>query len=415
MPETKDSKLQEDNVQDKALSIEQMLSYARDLAEVFQAERAKREALESVNSKLKKEISERKKTQQQLIESEERYRTLFEDSRDAIYVTDGRGRFLDVNRSFLELFECTRAELIGNKGEMFVSPGIWQEFQGELRKNGSVKDHEVRFRRKDGSIIHCLVSAALHKTNDGSILRCQGIVHDITAYKLSQELLQNAKKMDALSNLAGTIAHEIRNPMAISSSAAQLLMDDDLSEDFRRDCAKKIVSGIQRASVIIENLLTFARPATEFGMAALDIVSLVRQSEKAISNQAKSQNVQVNFTFHPQPLYVNGNASLLLQAFTNLFMSAFGAMEETGGGTLSINVEPSAADALIVISDTGHEISGEHMERMFDPFLSNSHSAKGNVLGLSISYSVIRLHSGDIRVTSTADKGTTFMVTIPLL
>ena len=96
-------------------------------------------------------------------------------------------------------------------------------------------------------------------------------------------------------------------------------------------------------------------------------------------------------------------------------MNAFAAMKETGEGTLSTSVETNGTDALIVISDTGHGISDEHVEKVFDPFFSNSPFGKGTGLGLSISYSVIKLHSGTIRVTSTEGKGTTFTVTVPLV
>jgi PAS domain S-box-containing protein len=403
--------LQEDKKPDKALSAEQLLSYARDLAEVFQAERARREALEQANVKLEAEIFQREKAQEQLMESEERYRTLFEDSRDAICIADERGRFIDVNRSFLDLFDCTRVEVLGNTGRMFVNREAWKKFQKELYEKGSVKDHEMRLCKKDGALMDCLVTAVLSKARGGKILRCQGMVRDVTEYKLSQQLLQNAKKMDALSSLAGGIAHEIRNPLAISSSAAQLLMDDDVSEAFRKNCAKKIVSGIQRASVIVENLLTFARPESEFGMMPLDLVSLVRESERLISQPARDQGVRLTFEFHPQPLFVNGNAALLMQALMNLFMNSFAAMRENGG-TLGASVEANASEALIVVSDTGHGILDEHIEQIFDPFFSPW--GKGTGLGLSISYSIVKLHSGTIRVASTPGRGTTFTVSIPL-
>lgn len=414
MPDIKDQFYPEEIVSDKALSKEQLLSYARDLAEIFQAERARREALEAANARLETEIAERKKAQEQLMESEERYRSLFEDSRDAIYITDEKGRFTDVNTSFLSLFNCTKKDVVGKTGEIFVNIDEWGEFQTELQEKGSVKDREIKLYKKGGATMECLVTATLHRVQDGRIVKAHGIVRDITSYKISQELMQNAKKMDALSNLAGGVAHEIRNPLAISSSAAQLLMDDDVSEAFRKDCAKKIVSGIQRASMIIENLLTFAKPVTDCGMTDLDIVSLLHELELSIADQAKSLQVQLYFTLYPELLRIRGNSSLLMQAIMNLFMNAFAAMRETGG-TLSTSVSKNGANAVIEVSDTGHGIPDQYLEKVFDPFFSKSSWEKGTGLGLSICYSIVKLHLGTIRVSSDSAKGTTFTIELPLV
>ncbi|AFM27547.1 two-component system sensor histidine kinase NtrB [Desulfomonile tiedjei] len=413
MPDIKDRSDPKEIVPDKALSMEQLLSYARDLAEVFQEERARREALEAANAKLEIEIAERKKAQEQLMESEERYRSLFEDSRDPIYITDGHGNFTDVNSSFLALFDCMKEDVVGMTGEIFLNAHKWREFQIELLEHGSVKNREMTLYKKGGASMECLLTATLHRAQDGQIVKAQGIIHDITSYKLSQEQMQNARKMDALSNLAGGVAHEIRNPLAISSSAAQLLMDDNVSEAFRKDCAKKIVSGIQRASVIIENLLTFARPVTDCGMTDVDIVWLLRELETSISDQAKSHRVQLHFVLHPSPLHVKGNASLLTQAILNLFMNSFAAMRENGG-TLSVHVNKSGANAIVEVADTGHGIKDQHLEKVFDPFFSESSWGKGTGLGLSISYSIVKLHMGDIRVCSDLAKGTMFTIEIPL-
>ncbi len=413
MSDIKALSVSDEKLADKALSTEQLLSYARDLAEVFQAERAKREALEAAKRELEIEISERERTQEQLAESEERYRTLFEESRDAIYIADGEGRFIDVNPSFLELFACTKPDVVGGGPVTFVNPVMWQEFQKEVEARGSVKDHAVRWHKKDGTVMECLVSATLLRAEDGSISRRQGIIRDVTELKLTQEVLQHAKKMDALSNLAGGIAHEIRNPLAISSSAAQFLMDDDVPEALRKDCARKIVLGIQRASVIIENLLTLAKPSSEFEMTVLDLVALVRELEKSILNHARDQGVELVFAYHPEALVVNGNPSLLKQALMNLFMNAFSAMKDIGG-TLTTRVEKNGKCASVVVSDTGHGILHEHLDKVFDPFFTKSPGGKGAGLGLSTSYSIVKQHSGHIRVSSTPGKGSTFTVSLPL-
>lgn len=413
MSHIKPLSVQDDEIIDKALSAQQLLSYARDLAEVVQAERARREALEAANEKLEKEISEREKAQELLTKSEKKYRTLFEESRDAIYMADSEGRFIDVNPSFLELFACTKAEVLGQPPGNFVDPLVWKKFQREVEERGSVKDHAMQLHKNDGTVLECLITATLRRAEDGSILGRQGMVRDVTAQRLSQEVVQHAKKMDALSNLAGGIAHEIRNPLAISSSAAQLLMDDDVPESFRKDCARKIVTGIQRASVIIENLLALARPLNDFEMTALNLVSLVRQSEKSIVNQAREQGVELVFTLHPEPLVVNGNASLLMQALINLFTNAFAAMKHDGG-TLTACVERNGVNASIIVSDTGHGILDEHLDKVFDPFFTRSTGGKGAGLGLSTSYSIVKQHSGNIRVCSTPGRGSTFTVTLPL-
>jgi len=404
---------QEKVVPDKAFSAEQLIRYARDLAEVVQGERARRKALEEANKKLQEEIFQRKKAQEELIDSEERYRSLFEDSRDPIYITDGEDRFVDVNESFLELFGWTKAEVVGNKFGPLVDPLISPKFWREIEEKGSVRNLEIQLHKKDGASMWCVITATISRGKDGRILRHQGIIRDVTEQKLSYELVQHAKKMEALSKLAGGIAHEIRNPLAISSSAAQLLADDEVTEAFRKQCATKIVSGIERASVIVENLLMLVRPLKEIDMMALDLVSLVRESEKSVVCRSKGQGVQLVFRYHPEPLVVKGSASLLMQVLVNLLLNALAAMKDKGE-TLSASVEKGAEDALIVISDTGRGIPTEHLDKVFDPFFTGSRRDSGRGLGLSISYSIVKQHSGDIRVTSAPGRGTTFTVSIPL-
>jgi PAS domain S-box-containing protein len=413
MNETREAPAPTAIMSDKALSTEQLLRYAQDLAEVNEAERARSKELEETNRRLAQEILERKSVQEKLAESEERYRDLFESSRDAIYITDSKGRFIDVNSAFLELFHYTRVEILGRSALGLVERSVAQEFLSELQMNGSAKDYEMRMRKNDGIIMDCLVTSTLRRAEDGMVLGSQGIVRDITEQKISQSLLSHARKMEALSNLAGGIAHEVRNPLAISSSAAQLLMDDDVPKTVRRNCAQKIVTGIQRASVIIENLLAFARPLADFEVTAVDLVALARCSKRMVADHAKDQMVEVVFKLPTEPVFVQGNQALLMQAIMNLYVNGLSAMQETGG-TLITEVEKIGTDAVITITDTGRGIADQDLDKIFDPFFTNSPGGTGIGLGLSISYSIIQGHSGTIRVVSALGRGTTFTVTIPL-
>src|SRR5688572_17140718 len=125
---------------------------------------------------------------------EQRYRSLFEESRDAVYITARDGRFLDVNRSFLEMFGFTREELLRkNAADLYVDPGARQRFQHEVELRNAVRDYEVRFRRRDGSVIHALLSAAACRNESGQVLWYQGIIHDFSAQKEAEDALARSE------------------------------------------------------------------------------------------------------------------------------------------------------------------------------------------------------------------------------
>ena len=124
-------------------------------------------------------------------ESEERYRTLFQDSKDAIYVTTQEGDFVDINQSTLDLLGYTREEMLQlNAGDIYAVASDRQTFQQEIEKLGSVKDYDVKFRRMDGTELDCLLTATIRKLSDGSILGYQGIIRDITELKRAGEKIR---------------------------------------------------------------------------------------------------------------------------------------------------------------------------------------------------------------------------------
>lgn len=135
------------------------------------------------------------KMEKQLKRSEEKYRTLFEESRDAVYITTRDGRALDVNQSFLDLFGYFREEIMGEGiKHIYVAERDRESFQENIERAGSVKDYETRYRRKDGTEIDCLETASVRRAEDGTIIGYQGIIRDITERKQAEEALRRSEE-----------------------------------------------------------------------------------------------------------------------------------------------------------------------------------------------------------------------------
>lgn len=191
------------------------------------------------------DISERRRAEEALRESEERYRSLFEDSRDAVCITTRQGRMVDVNESFLTMFEVNREDLADiNMADLYTHPGAASRFQAEIEEQGSVRDYEVQLCKTDGTPVEALISATLWRDADSSVLGYRGIIRDVTERKRAQEQLQQSYltltsalrgTVDALAALAETrdpytAGHQQRVARLASAIALEMGLSDDVVE-----------------------------------------------------------------------------------------------------------------------------------------------------------------------------------------
>jgi len=213
--------------------------------------------------------------------------------------------------------------------------------------------------------------------------------------------------------MAGGIAHEIRNPLAVCGSAAQFIMEEDVTPEFRQECAQKIHTGIQRASMIIENLLRFARPSVKPDIKEIDLTRLIEETLSLVTNQARIQKIELRAQRPSETILISGMEALLQQAFMNLLLNAIKAMPDGGG--LGIALGQADGEAWVSISDTGQGIAPGDLNNIFDPFYTTAPAGQGTGLGLSICYSIIKQHIGTITVDSEEGKGSNFTVRLPIL
>jgi len=153
------------------------------------------EALKQRVDELERESLYRKQTQKKMRENEERYHTLFENSRDAIVITTREGEIVDINKAALELFGYTEEEIMGvSFREFYVHPEDPQRFQQTIEQKGSVLDYEVDLLKKDGTKISCLLSVTVRLTGDGAVLEYQGIIRDVSRRKRYEDAILRSKE-----------------------------------------------------------------------------------------------------------------------------------------------------------------------------------------------------------------------------
>jgi PAS domain S-box-containing protein len=276
---------------------------------------------------------------------------------------------------------------------------------------GSALEVEYALVTRSGARIPVSWAFSPMKDDLGRMAGVVAVGRDLTERrKLEQQLLQS-QKLAALGVMAGGIAHEIRTPLAIASSAAQFLMEPDITEEFRQECAEKVHLGIHRVSGIIENLLRFAHPSSKPAMAEFDLLKSLREAIALIANQARIQKVEIAWHLPEGQLRLCGIAGLIEQVFLNLFLNALTAMP--GGGRLTVSGSRSPATVTVRVSDTGCGIAEADIYNIFDPFYTTAQVGKGTGLGLSVCYSIVADHGGSIEVESIPNQGSTFTVQLP--
>ncbi len=355
--------------------------------------------------------------------SEEVYRverhlaSVIESASDIVLSTDAQGNILTWNPAAEKISGYTFSEV---KGQSFFDYCISNKkaeskalFSSIMNTENNSRMVEGNMVSRDGTTVQMVWVLSPMKDNYARTAGVVAVGRDLTEQrKLEMQLLQS-QKLNALGVMAGGIAHEIRNPLAIVSSCAQFLMEDDITQEFRCECAKNIHTFIQRASTIIENLLRFARAPLKTDMTNEDLILVLRETLALVANQAKIQKIELSTDFLSEAALVSGNSGLLQQMFMNLFLNAINAMPE--GGELGVTLKRTGREFLITIVDTGHGIPKAEIDRIFDPFYTTSPVGKGTGLGLSICYSIIKQHFGSIEVESAEGRGSTFTVRLPAL
>jgi PAS domain S-box-containing protein len=364
---------------------------------------------------LMNDVTEQVRLGEEVRRVERHLASIVEGASDLILSTDKAGKILTWNTAAEILLGYSAAEVLGRGFAEFCADDYQEEIQGILAdvdtKNAfQLKECPLKTRQAAFLLISWVFSPLLD--HSGQTAGVVAVGRDLTERRKFETELIQSQKMAALGVMAGGIAHEIRNPLAICSSSAQFLSDEvDMTPEFIRECAENIRRGIQRASSIIENLLRYSHPEATHQMSPVNLMALLQETLNLVAQHAKLNKVETKVSFDKAIIMVRGTATMLQQVFVNLFLNAINAMPS--GGMLHVDVRSAADNVEIRVSDTGCGIRKENIQKIFDPFYTTSIVGSGTGLGLAICYSAVKQHDGTIEVASIEGEGSTFTVKLP--
>jgi PAS domain S-box-containing protein len=380
---------------------------------------------------ISRDITGRKRFERELKASEEKYRSLIENANDAIISANEEGEVVGFNKKAEEIFGYTCEEILGKYPFMFADPSRGEKGREKFaefirkRKTGLLSDiSEKKGLRKDGTLIP-IESYVFTIEVEGKLI-ITAIIRDITERKDMQHKLLQSEKLKSLGELAGGVAHNFNNALAVILGRTQLLKVtigplQDKGE--RRKSIielKKGLETIERASLdgaeTVRRIQEFARKRDDDKyFTSLDMNKVIDDALEFTKLQwkdgAESKGIKITVKKELSTLpSVSGSAAELREVLTNLIYNAIFAMPQ--GGTITVKTFKKGSYACIKVQDTGMGIPKAIQDKIFDPFFTTK-GPQSSGLGMSVSYGIIERHRGTISADSAEGKGATFTIKLP--
>jgi two-component system, cell cycle sensor histidine kinase and response regulator CckA len=368
-----------------------------------------------------------KRNEQALRRSEARYRSLVQSAVYGIYRSSIEGRFLDVNPALVAMLGYGSAEevlLLDPERDVFARVEEHERLIEQFRQTGRLDGVEVKWKRKDASIVTVRISGRAVSSADEPADVLEAIAEDVTDRRVLEDQFRQAQKMEAVGRLAGGVAHDFNNLLMVISGYTEVILNKLGTKNPLLEKARAVQQAADRATTLTRQLLAFSRKQL-LELKVVDVNSIVGDMERLL-RPLIGENIELITRLSPTAGHTRADAGQLEQVLMNLVVNAKDAMP--GGGTLTVETQDVVIDeaqrrgptfirpgnyVLLSVIDTGTGMDKETQSRIFEPFFTTKEMGKGTGLGLSTVYGIVKQSGGYVLVQSEEGCGSTFQIYLP--
>jgi PAS domain S-box-containing protein len=342
--------------------------------------------------------------------NERKYRSMFELSKDAVFIAERSLVFRDINAATSDLLGYTKEELQKLTLYDLVADDTNKDLLEKLLyEEDEVNDFEFDVQTKAGDKKICILSLTSPLDATGRIYY-QGLMHDITNLRRAEKANLMMEKLGATGRLVRTLAHEVRNPLNNINMSVEQLVSDTMPDD-----SSLFLDIIQRNSKrigdLITELLDSSRPS-ELVFEKCLLQTILDESIADALDRITLQRINMKVRYPDGECFIMGNKEKLKIAFVNIIINSVEAMSSDGKGELEIAIECSSTYHQVIVKDNGVGIPEENLSRLFEPYFTSKRNGMG--LGLAATLNILQSHKAQIDVTSVVNTGTTFTISFPV-
>ena len=387
-----------------------------------------------------RDITDRKRVERFLAESEEKYRTLLENLPQRIFYKDRDSVYVSCNTQYARDLGISPGDIVHKTDYDFFPKEMAEKYRADdarIMTSGQTEEIEEQYARRGQTAIIQTVKTTV-RDDTGEVVGILGIFWDITERKrvegelqryrhhledlvkartreleASKEQLRHSERLASIGIFAAGIAHEINNPvgmMLLSAETARRFREESGADGIMDQALESIVSNAHRCGRIVRSILQFARQESS-AKCATDINSVVKSMVKTISDYAHEMDVTIALNLADNLPQAVMNPTQIEQVLVNLVRNALQA--RASGVQIDIRTETTDQGVQVVVQDNGRGIPGEHLNHLFDPFFTTRQRQGGTGLGLSIAHGIVADHGGTIGIESQVGQGTTVRVALP--